>query len=191
MQIQYLIVREDDGVIVGSTWRPDPDAGPTYPQGGSPIGGTALVRYGEEFTRAGRADSDEARLVDGVVVWVETRPLAELKAAKNAEINQWRAAANQSTFPFAGKLISCDALSRSDIDAVANHIGLFGEFPDGFPMAWKTADNEYVLLPDVAAFKAMYRAMTAQGTANFDRSETLKRAVGNATDAAEVAAIAW
>jgi hypothetical protein len=124
-------------------------------------------------------------------VWVEKAPLDELKARKNAEINQWRAAANQSTFLFAGKLISCDALSRSDIDAVANHIGLFDDFPDGFPMAWKTADNEYVPLPDVAAFKAMYRAMTAQGTTNFDRSETLKRAVGNSTNAAEVAAIAW
>jgi hypothetical protein len=123
--------------------------------------------------------------------WVDLASLDQLKARKNAEINQWRAAANQSTFPFAGKLIDCDALSRSDIDAVANHIGLFGAFPDGFPMAWKTADNDYVLLPDVAAFKAMYRAMTAQGTANFDRSEALKVALGNATDAAEVAAITW
>lgn len=87
MQIQYLIVREGDDVIVGSTWRPDPDAGPTYPQGGSPIAGTRLVQHGEEFTRAGRADTDEARLVDGVVVWVETSPLKDVIAAAVAAID--------------------------------------------------------------------------------------------------------
>jgi len=77
MQIQYLIVRHDD-MIVGSTWRPDPDAGPTIPQGGSPIDGTILVRYDEEFTRAGRADTEAAHLVDDAVVWVETVPPADV-----------------------------------------------------------------------------------------------------------------
>lgn len=70
--------------------------------------------------------------------------LATLKAIKNTEINTWRAAANLSTFPHAGKHIACDELSRSDIDGVANHIGLFGEFPAGFPGAWKATDNTVI-----------------------------------------------
>lgn len=117
--------------------------------------------------------------------------LAALKAAKNAQINQWRAEANFTTFPHADKLIACDALSRSDIDAVAGHINLFGTFPAGFPGAWKNTDNSYVMLPNVDAFKAMYTSMTSQGTANFNHSQTLKGQLAAATTAEQVAAISW
>lgn len=149
-------------------------------------------RYiGTEF--AWGHSSDTCKMVwDGAAVtWVETASLDDLKARKNAEINDWRALANRSTFPHGGKLIACDALSRSDIDAVANHIGLFGAFPQGFPMAWKTTDNTYLPLPDVDAFKALYASMTEQGTANFDRSQDLKAELGNVSSAAEIAAIVW
>jgi hypothetical protein len=42
--------------------------------------------------------------------------LAELKAAKNTEINTSRLAANQTTFTHQNKQIACDQLSRGDID---------------------------------------------------------------------------
>lgn len=114
------------------------------------------------------------------------------KEAKNAEINLWRSQANQSTFTHLGKQIACDALSRSDIDGVANSIALTGSFPAGFPMGWKCTDNvSYVALPDVAAFKAMYASMTAQGTANFGKSEGLKQALKNATTLEQVESIQW
>jgi len=189
---QYAVVEAATGRIVSGWGRPDPE-GYDGPPDWQPFPHDGLIyRTWQGRLLLGDQPSPTAELLWlDQPVWVDALSLAALKSRKNAQINQWRAAANQSTFPFAGKLIDCDALSRSDIDAVANHIGLFGAFPDGFPMAWKTADNDYVLLPDVDAFKAMYRAMTAQGTANFDRSEGLKVALGNATDAAEVAAIAW
>jgi hypothetical protein len=117
--------------------------------------------------------------------------LATIKVARNAEINTWRAAANVSTFPHAGKVIACDALSRSDIDGVANHIALFGTFPAGFPGAWKAVDNTLIPLPDVDAFRAMYASMTAQGTENFNHSQSLKAALALATTPEEVAAIEW
>ncbi|TQK10260.1 DUF4376 domain-containing protein [Herbaspirillum sp. SJZ107] len=188
---QFLIKRKSDGVIIGACGQPDAlDAGPAA-QPPDETSEHEFIPWQERIAFSAAPTSTSVLRFQEAPVWVEMAPLDELKGRKNAQINQWRSAANQSTFPFGDKLIDCDALSRSDIDAVANHIGLFGKFPDGFPMAWKTADNDYIPLPDVEAFKAMYRAMTAQGTANFDRSEALKVALGNATDAAEVAAIAW
>lgn len=117
--------------------------------------------------------------------------LAALKAAKNLQINQWRAQANQTHFAHGGKQIACDALSRSDIDAVAGSVALTGAFPAGFPGAWKAIDNSYIMLPDVAAFKAMYASMTAQGSVNFGQSQALKAQLAAATTAAQVAAIVW
>lgn len=117
--------------------------------------------------------------------------LATLKAEKNAEINIWRGTANLSVFPHAGKEIACDTLSRSDIDAVANHIALFGTFPAGFPGGWKATDNTMIPLADVDAFRAMYASMTAQGTANFNHAQSLKQKLALASTPEEVAAIAW
>jgi hypothetical protein len=127
---------------------------------------------------------------------VEVKPpspidLAALKVAKNDEINAWRAAANLSTFPHAGKEIACDALSRSDIDGVANNIALFGVFPEGFPGGWKATDNTMIPLADVDAFRAMYASMTRQGTENFNHAQTLKAQLAAASTPDEVAAIVW
>lgn len=117
--------------------------------------------------------------------------LAEAKAAKNLQINDWRATANQTYFTHGGKQIACDQLSRSDIDAVANSIALTGAFPAGFPGVWKAMDNTYISLPDVAAFKAMFASMTLQGTVNFGHSQDLKTALAAATTVEQIDAIVW
>jgi len=130
------------------------------------------------------------QVIDGTAPLVEPT-LDELRAAKNAEINAWRASANLSTFPYAGKLFSCDTVSRSDIDGVANHIGLFGTFPDGFPGAWRALDNSMHPLPDVDAFRALFAGMAAQGTENFNYSQRLKAQLDLATTSEEIAAIVW
>lgn len=117
--------------------------------------------------------------------------LTALKTQKNLQINAWRMAANLSTFPYAGKQIACDDLSRSDIDAVAGSISLTGSFPPGFPNAWKATDNTMISVPDIATFKAIYSAMTAQGTANFTHSQALKTALAAANTQADIDAIIW
>lgn len=117
--------------------------------------------------------------------------LASIKAAKNGQINAWRASANLSTFPHAAKEIACDALSRSDIDGVANNIALFGVFPEGFPGGWKATDNTMIPLADVDAFRAMYASMTRQGTDNFNHAQDLKAQLAAASTPEEVAAIVW
>ena len=126
-----------------------------------------------------------------VVVPLAANVLADLKAKKNEDINQWRAEANSSTFIHLGKIIACDALSRSDIDGVAGSISLTGAFPVGFPGAWKAVDNTYLVLATVQAFKDMYASMTAQGTMNFGHSQTLKAALAAATTKAEIDAVVW
>lgn len=136
------------------------------------------------FTAAEEAEWDAAEAL-------LPTPLESAKAAKSMQINQWRATANQTYFTHSGKQIACDALSRSDIDAVAGSIALNGAFPVGFPGAWKATDNTYLPLSDVAAFKAMYASMTMQGTINFGHSQTLKAAVAAATTVAEIDAIVW
>jgi hypothetical protein len=117
--------------------------------------------------------------------------VGELKAAKNEKINQWRAVANSSTFPHAGKVFQCDALSRSDIDGVANHIGLFGTFPQGFPGIWKATDNSYLSMATIDDFKDFYQSMTTQGTGNFNKAEVLKTQLAAATTPEDVDAIVW
>ncbi len=113
------------------------------------------------------------------------------KTSKNTEINEARGTANQSTFPHNGKHIACDMLSRSDIDAVANHIALMGTFPDDFPGAWKATDNSYIVLANVDAFKSLYASMTAQGTANFTHSQQLKATLAAASTIEAINAIVW
>lgn len=117
--------------------------------------------------------------------------LAAVRAARNQNINLWRAQANQTSFSHAGKLIACDTLSRSDIDAVAGSIALTGAFPVGFPGAWRAMDNSYLLLPDVAAFKSMYSSMTLQGTINFGHSQALKATLAAASTLEQINAVVW
>lgn len=113
------------------------------------------------------------------------------KAAKNAEINAARAAANAGTFAHGGKTFACDALSRGDIDGVNGYVALFGALPPEFPGAWKAADNSYLPIADVPAWKAFYAAMVAQGAANFAHAQALKAQLAAATTPEAVAAIAW
>lgn len=117
--------------------------------------------------------------------------LVAAKVAKNEGINRWRAQANNTSFTHSGKQVACDALSRSDIDAVAGSISLSGVFPAGFPGAWKAMDNSYIMLPDVAAFKALYASMTAQGSINFGKSQTLKTQLAACTTVEQVDALVW
>lgn len=129
--------------------------------------------------------------VSDISVGIIAANLASAKTVKNLAINQWRLGANKTTFPYLGKTIACDDLSRSDIDGVAGCVSLTGAFPVDFPGGWKTVENSVIPLPNVQAFKDMYAAMTAQGTINFNKSQTLKDALAAATTIDEVQAIVW
>lgn len=117
------------------------------------------------------------------------RSLEDIKATKIAEINAARLKANRGTFIFMNKPVACDELSRSDIDGANGVISLTGALPPGWLGSWKTATNEYIPVPDVATWAALYGAMVAQGTANFTHSQELKAQIETAFTAGDRAAL--
>lgn len=121
--------------------------------------------------------------------WEDPRTLADLKAAKNAAINDARLRANQSHFTFMGEKIAVDALSRSDIDAAHGAWLLVGGPPPGWPGGWKAISNTIIPIPDMATWGQFYGAMVAQGTANFAHAQALKAQLAAATTPEEVEAV--
>lgn len=154
--------------------------------------GAELIEYtSQEYARKAQRPAYRAQWSNETRTWVDLRTFEQRKAAKNGQINAWRLAANRGTFTFGGHPISADELSRSDIDGVNGEVGNSGQLPADFPGAWKAADNSYVPILNVAAWKALYAAMVAQGMANFAISETLKAALSSATTDADLDAIVW
>lgn len=154
------------------------------------------VEISDELYKQLLQDQSDGKVIDFsgsmVVAKNPTAPtLAELKVLKKAEITKARENASIGEFTFLSKQISCDALSRSDIDGTNGYVALFNEFPGGWPGAWKAIDNTYVPITDVAAWKEFYSAMVSQGTANFIKSQTLKAQVDACTTKAQVSAITW
>lgn len=130
-------------------------------------------------------------VVSRIAEEVLERNLAYEKNIKKNLINSWRSKENNTFFVHNGKQISCDNLSRGDIDAVAGNISLRGAFPEGFPGAWKCIDNTYIPIQDLEDFKSMYASMTRQGTMNFMRAQELKEQIANSTSIEELDAIKW
>lgn len=130
-------------------------------------------------------------LWDGSVFTPPPVDLVASKAAKNAEINAARLAANFSTFPHAGKAIACDQLSRSDIDGTNGFVSLYGTLPPGWPGGWKAVDNTYVPISSVDGWKAFYSSLFAAGNANFAHARALKAQLESAQTIEDVEAIQW
>lgn len=123
-----------------------------------------------------------------------TKPIPDLDAlrtAKNDEINAERERRTFDTFEHQGKVISCDALSRSDIDGISGYVALNGVFPAIWPGAWKCADNTYLPITTIDEWKAFYTSMVEAGSALYAHAQELKAALAKATTADEIAAIHW
>lgn len=122
---------------------------------------------------------------------VDIAYLEAIKESKNKEINAARLAANQGTFLYGGSSISCDQLSRGDIDAINGFISLTGSLPPGWPGGWKAVDNTIIPIPDVQTWIGFYGAMIYSGNLNFAHSQMLKAALQQAENIGEVEAIQW
>lgn len=129
----------------------------------------------------------------GNVVFLDQpqQSIIELKVAKNAQINLARASANASTFTHLGKTFACDALSRSDIDAINGRIATRDSFPSNWVGGWKAVDNTVLVIDTITKWNDFYDSMVNQGTANFAHAQELKLALANATTKAQIAAIVW
>lgn len=127
----------------------------------------------------------------GEITSDKTQTLETIKARKNAEINRARLAANRTSFPFQGKLISFDELSQLDISTTNGGIALRNAMPPNWAGGWKAVDNTYVTIPDVATWIQFYGAIEAQGSANFEHAQALKVTLEAATTVEEIDAVAW
>lgn len=136
-------------------------------------------------------------LIDGVASWVETAPLAEIKARKNAEIDAARESANRTYFDFAGQRIACEDMSWKDIISTNAEISITHQMPANWVGGWKAKDKTpeggpiYVAIPDVATWVLFIQAMVARGTAHFLKSQGLKNQLAAATSPEQIAAISW
>lgn len=118
----------------------------------------------------------------------------EFLEKKLEEINKSRIDANNGTFNFSGKAISCSNDGRTNIDAINGIVSLTGAMPNDWVGVWKAEDNSYISIPDVATWTSFYGAMVAQGIANFTQSETLKaqlNAAYNANDMQAMKDLEW
>ena len=86
---------------------------------------------------------------------------------------------------------STDHLSRGDIDGTNGYVSLFGALPKDWAGSWKAADNNYLPIPDLDAWKAFYSSMVATGNVNFSKSQALKAQLAEAKTPEEVEAIIW
>ncbi len=130
-------------------------------------------------------------LWDGKMFSTPVPDLDALRIAKNDEINAERERRTFNSFEHAGKNISCDTLSRSDIDGINGYVALNGQFPDVWPGAWKCADNSYLLISSVDEWKAFYGSMVAAGSALYAHAQELKATLAKATTVEEIAAVVW
>lgn len=189
----YAKVENATGYVICTTGRLDPPdyTGELDPPPEAQEGFT-LYHVTEAMPWASRPSSTSTlSWNNGVPEWVETASLEEVKATKNEEINAARLKANRTTFPFGGKLVACDELSRSDIDGVNGKVTLTGSLPTNWGGAWKATDNTYIPIPDVTTWTAFYTAMVDQGESNFNHSQTLKSQLASATTVEEVRGITW
>ncbi len=131
------------------------------------------------------------KLVEGRGQWQETATLAELKDLKAAEITQAKIYANFAYFEYAGKRIAVDDASFRELQSTNGYIALFGEMEPHWPGGWKTMDDSYVIIPDVATWKLFYKAMYGSGLTNFNKSQVLKAEVRAATSPEELSMINW
>jgi hypothetical protein len=119
--------------------------------------------------------------------------LYKAKIAKLLAINEWRLKANEVSFVFAGKHIAADITSKFDIVITHGEVMSLGTMPAGWENVggWKTLDNSYVAIPDVATWKTFHTALFNQGLTNFGHAQQLKATVTNATTLEQVAAVVW
>lgn len=127
---------------------------------------------------------------------VDSKSMVEVAGAINLAkqdqmklVNEWRREYSYGAFEFQGKRISCDQLSRSDIDGINGYVALNQALPPNWVGQWKCEDNTFIPVPDVATWKQLYQAMVDQGQTAFVRAQTLKAQIEACATLDEVLAI--
>lgn len=105
--------------------------------------------------------------------WVEARTLEQARAGKAQQINQWRDAEDER-FSHEGLWFDADPASWKKLTGVQSYVSDFAALPSWFPGFWKSENNTYWPVPDIAAWRLLYASALERGALNFQRSEQLK-----------------
>lgn len=125
---------------------------------------------------------------DGVAkAWVDPRALADLRAARWAEIKRVRAVAEVAPLAVAGRVYDADAESQRRI---AGAVQLAVIAPPGWSIDWTLADNSVATLT-AADVIAVGVALGAQVSAAHAVARVLRAQIDTAADAAAINAIQW
>jgi hypothetical protein len=136
-------------------------------------------------------EQNDSPYYGGVITTDKTLSVEAAKQRKNLQINKARLDANRTAFTFAGKQVACDELSMLDISVTNGEISLTRAMPEDWVGGWKTIDDSYVAIPDVATWTLFYKAMAKQGKLNFKHAQDLKKALALATTLSDVDTINW
>ncbi len=123
------------------------------------------------------------------IITITPKPLAEVKAAKLAQLEQAREAAERATVTVANKPYPATEAFQAQVSRQINQTNR-GKPIAGAATAWRTANAEPVTMTAVLLGQ-IEDAITAQRTAAWERFWTKFDAVQAATTSAEVDAVTW
>jgi hypothetical protein len=129
----------------------------------------------------------------GQVIADLSKDIETLKQRCRTLINAWWQDANNSYFEFRGERIRYVESDRVSIQGINNIVMLTAAMPvnPDWPSAWKTFNDGWVPIPDLATWVEFNVAIGDRGTAHFKHAQELKAQLDQATTAAEIESITW
>lgn len=127
--------------------------------------------------------------LNGAVVVIPPRPLTEVKAAKLAQLEQAREAAERANVTVAGGVYSASEAFQAKVSRAINQTGR-GKPVAGANDAWRTTDMQPVVMT-AALLGQIEDALTAQSAVAWERFWQRFDAVQVATTNAAVEAVVW
>lgn len=115
-------------------------------------------------------------------------PLAAVKEAKIAEIEEAYQQAIQQPISYMGHVFQADSASQDILTKTLTSLNAVGAVPDGF--AWWDISNVPVPMT-LAQLNGLAFAMLARGWESFQHKQALKDAARAAQTVADVEAVAW
>lgn len=123
------------------------------------------------------------------IITINPKPLTEVKAAKLAQLEQARDAAERANVTVGGKVYSASESFQAKVSRAINQSGR-GKPVAGAADAWRTADAQPVVMT-ATLLGLIDDAITAQGAAAWARFWQRFDAVQAATTVDQVNAVVW
>lgn len=185
----FLEIRtSDNGVHSQRACNWEGEGPPNVP---TPMDGHYIVALSQPVLFAEPSPTSHPFWLEGAFTWVEMASLEELRTAKNAQINAAWIAADSSAFSYAGETFRAEPDDVLRLNSINGYISLKREMPPDWIGVWKTMDDTFIALPDVASWEPFYTAFVMKGVTNYLAAQGLKAQLAAATTAAEIAAITW